>query len=353
MMEKNVSKDTFDCVAKAKEIAEHVHAGQVDKAGKPYIGHPAAVAGFVDGEEEKAVAWLHDVVEDTETTLDDLRGYGFSDEIVEAVDCVTRRKGEDRSDYLARVKSNPLATVVKLADLRHNSDLSRLENPGQKDFERRNKYFKEIEYLKAAPEYFMMEDVGELCKRQDGKWYCYGRYGWQEADRDYHIEERLAGKDPIGEAGDPYGYGTASIFDVLRSISKEEATAEMERIDKKIANSPKLNYVPTNIPVYLAMSKAQAHRDGVPQCIGLHFPCSREIYLHGFDELAPELFIGRSGEFAWEKGIHTTKDKIPAILKAWKLDPAKEWPNGLKGWDYQSYLDKIEGEDVWLIGFGD
>ena len=60
MMEKNVSKDTFDCVAKAKEIAERVHAGQVDKAGKPYIVHPAAVAGFVDGEEEKAVAWLHD-----------------------------------------------------------------------------------------------------------------------------------------------------------------------------------------------------------------------------------------------------------------------------------------------------
>ena len=96
----------------ANEIAAKAHAGQVDKAGKAYIHHPLAVASFVETNDEKTVALLHDVVEDTPVTLSDLCDAGFSEAVVHAVDCVTKRDGEPLRDYLCRVKSNPLATAV-------------------------------------------------------------------------------------------------------------------------------------------------------------------------------------------------------------------------------------------------
>lgn len=132
---------------KAYEIAKKAHLGQVDKDGEDYIKHPEKVASFVKTDEEKAVAYLHDVIEDTELTLEDLNEYGFSKEVIEAVDIITKKRGEDYQSYLNSVKNNKLARAVKLADLRHNSDLTRLIKVTEKDIKRKEKYQKAIDFL--------------------------------------------------------------------------------------------------------------------------------------------------------------------------------------------------------------
>lgn len=114
-------------VTTAMAIAKSAHRGQTDKTGKPYIGHPERVAARVSGRDEKTVAWLHDVVEDSDWTLDDLRDYGFSERVIEAVDAISHRPGEPRDDYYQRVKANPLALTVKFADIADNTDPLRME----------------------------------------------------------------------------------------------------------------------------------------------------------------------------------------------------------------------------------
>ena len=132
---------------KAYKIAKKAHLGQVDKAGEDYIKHPEKVASFVKTDEEKAVAYLHDVIEDTELTLEDLYECGFSKEVIEAVNIITKKRGEDYQSYLNSVKNNKLARAVKLADLRHNSDLTRLTKVTEKDIKRKEKYQKAIDFL--------------------------------------------------------------------------------------------------------------------------------------------------------------------------------------------------------------
>ena len=132
---------------KAYKIAKKAHLGQVDKAGEDYIKHPEKVASFVKTDEEKAVAYLHDIIEDTELTLEDLSEYGFSKEVIEAVNIITKKRGEDYQSYLNSVKKNKLARAVKLADLRHNSDLTRLAKVTEKDIKRKEKYQKAIDFL--------------------------------------------------------------------------------------------------------------------------------------------------------------------------------------------------------------
>lgn len=136
-------------VMKALELATVAHRGQVDKAGCEYINHPITVAEMLNTEEEQTAALLHDVVEDTDITIDKLRECGFSERVVVAVDCLTHRSGESRKDYLRRISENPLAVRVKLADLEHNSDLIRLANPTEKDMARTAKYKREMEWLRA------------------------------------------------------------------------------------------------------------------------------------------------------------------------------------------------------------
>lgn len=138
-----------EMVIRALEIAAVAHAGQVDKAGVAYICHPITVAGLMETPEEKMVAYLHDVVEDTDVTLGDLERAGFSSTVLNAVNAITHREGESRADYLKRVKADPLARRVKLADLTHNSNLSRIPDPKEKDIKRREKYLKEMEYLRS------------------------------------------------------------------------------------------------------------------------------------------------------------------------------------------------------------
>jgi (p)ppGpp synthase/HD superfamily hydrolase len=121
----------------AREIAMEAHGSTINpKTGEAYINHPEHVAAQVEGDEAKAVGWLHDVVEDTSYTLDDLRAAGLSAEVVEAVEAMTRRPGERYFDYVRRAAANPLARVVKEADLRHNLNLGRIPMPTERDLER-------------------------------------------------------------------------------------------------------------------------------------------------------------------------------------------------------------------------
>jgi (p)ppGpp synthase/HD superfamily hydrolase len=124
-------------------LAANAHWGQKDKAGKPYILHPLRVMNQVLTETEKTVAVLHDVVEDTGYTIENLRETGnYSEEILEAVDCVTWRKHESYNEYIQRVKSNPIAIKVKVADLEDNMDIRRLHIIKEKDMKRLNTYLK-------------------------------------------------------------------------------------------------------------------------------------------------------------------------------------------------------------------
>jgi len=125
---------------KAIEIATRAHAGQVDKAGEPYILHPLRVMLSCKNELERICAVLHDVVEDSEITFDDLRKEGFSEDIITVLDCLTKRRGESYDEFIDRVLKNETACRVKLADLRDNMDLTRIKDPKDKDFERIKKY---------------------------------------------------------------------------------------------------------------------------------------------------------------------------------------------------------------------
>lgn len=128
-------------------IAKKAHAGQIDKAGKDYIQHPIYVSSLVETPEAKIVALLHDVLEDSEYTSDDLLNAGIADEIVKAVEILTKQSGESYNDYLIKIKNNNLARIVKIADLTHNSDLTRLEKVTFKDLERQKKYKQAIKFL--------------------------------------------------------------------------------------------------------------------------------------------------------------------------------------------------------------
>ena len=141
-------------LVKAFVFAYMAHRGQKDKAGKPYILHPVNVAKRVKGKERKIVALLHDIVEDTEISLDKLEKMGFGDEIVEAVKAITKTKGEEYADYLKRVKNNDIAKDVKLADLAHNSDLSRLKRISIKDIKRVQKYTNATHFLTSRGDFY-------------------------------------------------------------------------------------------------------------------------------------------------------------------------------------------------------
>lgn len=103
---------------KALDIAYKAHLGQTDKAGAPYILHPMRVAMHCETEEEKIVALLHDVVEDTSVTFEELKAEGFSDEVLTALKCLTRTEDEEYETFIRRVATNPLAIKVKIQDLK-------------------------------------------------------------------------------------------------------------------------------------------------------------------------------------------------------------------------------------------
>ena len=133
---------------KAMQIAFDVHKDQTDKTGMPYIFHPILVANQMEDETTTCVALLHDVMEDGNITFDYLKKQGFSEEIITAIKYLTHDEKVDYMDYVAKIKENKIATKVKLADLEHNSDITRLSYIDEKSIYRMQKYKVAIALLK-------------------------------------------------------------------------------------------------------------------------------------------------------------------------------------------------------------
>ena len=125
---------------KAMKIAFEAHKEQVDKSGIPYIFHPFHLAEQMRTEETVCAALLHDVAEDTDVTLEDLRTQGFPERVIGALTLLTHDDAVPYMEYVAQIKENSIARAVKLADLRHNSNLTRLDHVDEKAKERVEKY---------------------------------------------------------------------------------------------------------------------------------------------------------------------------------------------------------------------
>ena len=136
-----------DATKKALKLCFEAHKDQVDKSGMPYIFHPFHLAEQMETEETVIAALLHDVVEDTEYTFCDLEKMGFSACVIDTLKLLTHDPAVDYMEYVAAIKKNPIARAVKLADLRHNSDLSRLDEVNEKILSRREKYLSAIKLL--------------------------------------------------------------------------------------------------------------------------------------------------------------------------------------------------------------
>lgn len=125
---------------KAISIAARAHEGQVDKAGDPYVLHPLRLMLRMNGPSARIAAVLHDVIEDTRVTLQELRQEGFSEEVLTLLDRLTRKSGESYEHFIQRIKIDPVATQVKIADLEDNLDIRRLGTLADRDLERLKKY---------------------------------------------------------------------------------------------------------------------------------------------------------------------------------------------------------------------
>ena len=132
---------------KALKLCFEAHKDQVDKSGLPYVFHPFHLAEQMQDENTTIVALLHDVVEDTDYTLDDLRAMGFGDEVMEALSYMTHDPAVPYMEYVAKIRENDIARRVKLADLRHNSDITRLDTVDRKALDRVEKYAQAIRLL--------------------------------------------------------------------------------------------------------------------------------------------------------------------------------------------------------------
>ena len=132
-----------ELLSKMLVLATNSHSNQFDKGGNPYILHPLAVMYLLENpdEELQCIALGHDMVEDCGVTYSQLRELGFTDRIIEGIRCLTKVPGETYEEYKEKVKSNPDSVRVKLADLRHNTDIRRLKGVSQKDMARMERYF--------------------------------------------------------------------------------------------------------------------------------------------------------------------------------------------------------------------
>lgn len=142
---------SMSTIERAVVIAAQAHEGQTDKAGAAYLLHPLRLMLQAESDEERIVAVLHDVVEDSGWTLEALRAEGFSEQILAAIDSVTRRDGETYEQFIQRAGQSSLGRRVKLADLKDNCDLSRIPSPSEKDRARVAKYRQAIAFLEYGP----------------------------------------------------------------------------------------------------------------------------------------------------------------------------------------------------------
>ena len=135
---------------RALSLCFEAHKDQKDKSGLPYVFHPFHLAEQMEDEETTVVALLHDVIEDTEYTIEDLQKAGFTQNVISAIALMTHNPQMPYMEYVRAIKSNPIARAVKLADLRHNSDMTRLDIITQRDEERAQKYLDAIVVLEEA-----------------------------------------------------------------------------------------------------------------------------------------------------------------------------------------------------------
>jgi len=133
----------------ALKLCFEAHKTQTDKSGMPYVFHPFHLAEQMHDEDTTVVALLHDVIEDTDYTLDDLRELGFEDRVISAIALMTHDDAVPYMEYVAQIKKNPIARAVKLADLRHNSDMTRLDTVSPWDEKRAEKYAEAIRLLES------------------------------------------------------------------------------------------------------------------------------------------------------------------------------------------------------------
>lgn len=143
-------------------IASRVHENQTDKGGKPYILHPLRLMMRLrtDDEELMSIAVLHDVVEDSDVTIEELRGLGFSERVLAALDLLTHKGSDTYDEYVRLIATNRDATLVKIEDLRDNSDITRLKGLTEKDHDRLKKYNKSYVYLTSVLR--MTESLGRI-----------------------------------------------------------------------------------------------------------------------------------------------------------------------------------------------
>lgn len=140
-------KTPISLYEKAIELASYYHKNQKDESGVPCIEHVRKVSDYCSDENAKIVAMLHDILEDTECTRQDLENAGIPMELIDRISLLTKREGMSEEEYYSGIKADPCAREVKISDLLHNMDLSRLDNPSKYQINRNIRYLKKLCYL--------------------------------------------------------------------------------------------------------------------------------------------------------------------------------------------------------------
>ncbi len=194
---------------RAIQIATEAHKGQLDKAGRDYIGHPLRVMEMGKTEDEKIVGVLHDVIEDTDWTFEMLEAEGFSREVIEALKCVTKlSENENYDDFIERVRKNPLAVAVKINDLTDNMDIRRLPYLSDKDVKRLKKYLKAYKKLTGEPVYSVY-----AARQEHPNAYTV----WTSED-DEELRQMWAEGKSVQEIADYFGRKNSSIISRLKKL---------------------------------------------------------------------------------------------------------------------------------------
>lgn len=200
---------TMSTLERAIQIATEAHKGQLDKAGRDYIGHPLRVMEMGKTEDEKIVGVLHDVIEDTDWTFEKLEAEGFSREVIEALKCVTKlSENESYDDFIERVKKNPLAVAVKINDLTDNMDIRRLPYLSDKDVKRLKKYLKAYKKLTGEPVYSVY-----AARQEHPNAYTV----WTSED-DEELRQMWAEGKSVQEIADYFGRKNSSIISRLKKL---------------------------------------------------------------------------------------------------------------------------------------
>lgn len=194
---------------RAIQIATEAHKGQLDKAGRDYIGHPLRVMAMGKTEDEKIVGVLHDVIEDTDWTFEMMEAEGFSREVIEALKCVTKlSENENYDDFIERVRKNPLAVAVKINDLTDNMDIRRLPYLSDKDVKRLKKYLKAYKKLTGEPVYSVF-----AARQEHPNAYTV----WTSED-DEELRQMWAEGKSVQEIADYFGRKNSSIISRLKKL---------------------------------------------------------------------------------------------------------------------------------------